>query len=232
MSLIGASLAVMMAGLPLDGPVGAIRIGRVDGEFVINPSLEQIQTGEMNLVCAGKKGTMNMIELDAKQVSDAIVKQAIALAQTKIDEMCDIQTEYLSQFTITPREAVFNKPSEILLASVRSLFTDEVKDGMVGNTKVSFNEKFNEFQHIVLDQMKDLMDTDSENYSYSKIKMAVFQVAKDAVRDRTLQEDLRVDNRAMTDIRPLFTQVDTVPRVHGSGLFRRGDTQVLSTVTL
>ena len=129
-----------------------------------------------------------MIECDAKQVPDAIVNEAIVLAQAKIDEMCDIQTQYLSQLTVTPRAAVFNKPSDVLVNAVRDLFTDEIKNGMIGNTKVSFNEKFNEFQHMVLDQMKDLMSSDSETYSYSKIKMAVFQVAKDVVRDRTLQE--------------------------------------------
>lgn len=173
-----------------------------------------------------------MIELDAKQVSDEIVNEAFALAQAKIDEMCDFQSEYLTQFEVKTREVTFNKPSEVLLDYVRSLFSDEIKNEMIGNTKVTFNERFNEFQHAVLDQSKELMDGDDDDYTYSKIKMAVFQVAKDAIRDRTLQEGLRVDNRGMTDIRPLFTQVDTVPRVHGSGLFRRGDTQVLSTVTL
>lgn len=233
MSLVGSSLATMMAGLPLDGPVGAVRIGRKDGQFIINPTLEEIHTGEMNLICAGKQWSINMIELDAKQVSDEIVKEAFILAQTKIDEMCEIQRQYLSAFSITTKAVVYNKPSWVTLDYVRGLLTDEIKNDMIGNTKVSFNEKFYEFERLVLEDAKaHIEDESKEEFSHSKLKMAVFQVVKDVIRDRTLHEGLRVDNRGMTDIRPLFTQVDTVPRVHGSGLFWRGDTQVLSTVTL
>lgn len=174
-----------------------------------------------------------MIELDAKQIPDEIVNEAFVLAQQKIDEMCDIQSQYLSQFSFTTREVVYNKPSEELLNYVRGLFTDEIRDEMIGNTKTSFNERFYAFEKYALEQAKDnIEDEANEHFSYSKVKMAVFQIVKDTIRDRTLHQGLRVDNRGMRDIRPLFTQVDTAPRVHGSGLFRRGDTQVLSTVTL
>lgn len=163
-----------------------------------------------------------MIECDAKQVPDDVIQQAFILAQEKIDEMCDIQNQYLTQFTITPREVVFNKPSETALSFVRNLYTPEIKNEMIGNTKVSFNDKFYEFERMCLESAKEhLDDADNEEFTHSKIKMAVFQVIKDVIRDRTLNEDLRVDNRSMTDIRPLFTQIDTVPRVHGAGLFRR-----------
>ena len=163
-----------------------------------------------------------MIELDAKQVSDEIIKQAFLLAQTKIDEMCDIQSQYLTSFSVTPREVVYNKPSQALLDYVRNLYSDEIKADMIGNTKVSFNDKFYEFERMVMEDAKASIEDDTiEDFTTSKVKMAVFQVIKDVIRDRTLHEGLRVDNRSMTDIRPLFTQVDTVPRVHGSGLFRR-----------
>ncbi len=174
-----------------------------------------------------------MIELDAKQVPDTVVKEAFILAQTKIDEMCEIQRQYLSSLQITNKQVMFNKPSSSLMEFVRGLYTDEIKHEMIGNTKVSFNEKFYEFQCLVLDAAKDHIDDETNEYfTASKTKIAVFDVIKNVIRDRTLHEGLRVDNRGMRDIRPLFTQVDTVPRVHGSGLFRRGDTQVLSTVTL
>lgn len=232
-SLIGSSLATMMAGLPLKWPVGAVRIGRIDGQFIINPTLEQIANGEMNLICAGKKGSINMIELDAKQVSDEIIKEAFILAQTKVDEMCDIQSQYIASFSITPREVVFNKPSQTATDFVKSLFDDETKANLIGNTKVSFNDHYKLFERRCLAEAKEqLADSENDDFTDSKIKMAVFDVIKYVIRDRTLQEGLRVDNRGMTDIRPLFTQVDTVPRVHGAGLFRRWDTQVLSTVTL
>lgn len=233
MSLIGSSLAVMLAGIPFQGPIGAVRIGRQDGQFIINPTLEQIEQGEMNLICAGKKGTINMIELDAKQVPDEIVNEAFALAQEQIDYMCDVQMQYLAQFTIETREVTFNKPSLALLEYVRGLFTQEIKSQMIGNTKVSFNKEYYAFQDYVFEQTKEqLEDETQEDFTNSKLKMAIFQVVKEVIRDRTLHENLRVDNRGMEDIRPLFIQVDTVPRVHGSGLFWRGDTQVLSTVTL
>lgn len=163
-----------------------------------------------------------MIELDAKQVPDEIVNEAIALAQTKIDEMCDFQTDYLTKVEVQPQEVMFNKPSQALLEVVRGLFVPEIKNDMIGNTKVSFNTKFSEFQQHVMTELDPLMKSDdNDDYTHSKVKMAVFQVVKDVIRDRTLHEDLRVDNRSMTDIRPLYTQVDTVPRAHGTGLFRR-----------
>ena len=163
-----------------------------------------------------------MIELDAKQVPDDIVNEAIALAQTKIDEMCDFQTDYLTKVEVQPQEVMFNKPSQALLEVVRGLFVPEIKNDMIGNTKVSFNTKFSEFQQHVMTELDPLMKSDdNDDYTHSKVKMAVFQVVKDVIRDRTLHEDLRVDNRSMTDIRPLYTQVDTVPRAHGTGLFRR-----------
>jgi polyribonucleotide nucleotidyltransferase len=164
-----------------------------------------------------------MIELDAKQVSDEIIKQAFILAQTKIDEMCDIQSQYISSLsTITPREVVFNKPSPTATDFVKSLFDDETRNNLIGNTKVSFNDHYKLFERRCLTEAKELIsDSENDDFTDSKIKMAVFDVIKHVIRDRTLHEGLRVDNRAMTDIRPLFTQVDTVPRVHGAGLFRR-----------
>lgn len=173
-----------------------------------------------------------MIELDAKQVSDDVIKTAFILAQTKIDEMCDIQSQYLTSFSITPRDVVFNKPSQTALDFVKNLFDDETKTSLIGNTKVNFNDHYKIFERKCLAQAKEQISSDDEDFTESKIKMAVFDVIKYVIRDRTLNEDLRVDDRKMNDIRPLFTQVDTIPRVHGAGLFRRGDTQVLSTVTL
>lgn len=164
-----------------------------------------------------------MIELDAKQVSDEIIKEAFILAQAKVDEMCDIQSQYLSSLSaITPREVVFNKPSQTATDFVQSLFDDETRNNLIGNTKVSSNDHYKLFERRCLAEAKEqLADSENDDFTDSKIKMAVFDVIKHVIRDRTLHEGLRVDNRSMTDIRPLFTQVDTVPRVHGAGLFRR-----------
>lgn len=130
-----------------------------------------------------------MIELDAKQVSDTVVKEAFILAQTKIDEICKIQRQYLSSCTVSPKTVMFNKPSSSLIEFVRGLYTDEIKNEMIGNTKVSFNDKFYEFQRLVLDVAKDHIDDETnEHFTASKIKIAVFDVVKNVIRDRTLHE--------------------------------------------
>lgn len=187
----------------------------------------------MNLICAGKYGSINMIELDAKQIPDEVINEAFALAQEKINEMCEIQKQYLAQFTLETREIKYNKPSVELLDYVRTQFTPEWYERLIGNTKTNFNKEYYAFHdHVFEITQEQLNDESLEEYTNSKLKMAIFQIVKEVIRDRTLHQNLRVDNRTMEDIRPLFTQIDTVPRVHGSGLFWRGDTQVLSSVTL
>lgn len=130
---------------------------------------------------------MNMIELDAKQVPDTIVKDAFVLAQEYIDMMCDIQMQFASQFEVIPKEITYNKPSQAVLDFVRELFVDDIKNNMIGNTKVSFNERFYDFQHQVSEEAKDHIDDElKEDFTNAKIKMAVFQIVKEAIRDRTL----------------------------------------------
>ena len=137
-----------------------------------------------------------MIECDAKQVSDEIINEAFLLAQSKIDEICDMQNNYLTQFTITPREVMFNKPSESTLNFVKFLFTDEVQSKIIGNTKVNFNHEFKIFERFCLAEAKEQIEDESnEDFTESKIKMAVFDTIKYVIHNRTLDENLRVDNR-------------------------------------
>ena len=233
MDIIGASLSIMAAGIPFDGPVGAAQIGYLDGEFIVNPTKEQLEKSELNLLVAGKKGSINMIECESLEFPDELMKQAFTLGQKVINEACDLQLDFLKTLDIQQKEITFNKPSEATMAFVKALLTDEKLQALAGNTKVPFNDLFNQYEKEALEAAKEKAESeDAEEYTESKIKMAVFNTVKAFIRSRTLATGKRIDDRQIKDIRPLFCETDNLPRVHGSGLFRRGDTQVLSTVTL
>lgn len=233
MTIIGSSLAVMAAGIPFDGPVGAARIGYKDGQFIVNPTRAELETGMANLIVAGKKWSINMIECDAREIPADKIKEAFKIGQAEIDASCAMQAEFIAKLTINPKEITYNKPNEAVIARVSGIINSEKLQAMTGNTKVSFNDLYYTYEKEVLELAKEKMDEDKDgHFTYSKVKMAVFDVIKKFIRHRTITEGIRIDNRTPEDIRPIYCEVDLLPRVHGSALFRRGDTQILSTVTL
>ena len=233
MHIIGASLSIMAAGIPFDGPVGAAQIGYLDGEFIVNPTLEQLEKSELNLLVAGKKGSINMIECEGKEFPDDLMKKAFDLGQKVIDEACDWQLEFLKTLEIKTQEITFNKPSEETMQLVDQVLTAERLEAMAGNTKTPFNELYSQYEKEALALAAEKAESEqASEYTESKIKMGVFNAVKKFIRSRTIEIGKRIDDRGELDIRPLYCEVDNLPRVHGSGLFWRGDTQVLSTVTL
>ena len=233
MTIIWSSLAVMAAGIPFDGPVGAARIGYKDDKFIINPTREELETGMANLIVAGKKWSINMIECDAREIPADKIKEAFKLGQQEIDASCDMQTKFLSELTITPKEITYNKPSEELIARVSGIINADKLQAMTGNAKVSFNDLYYTYEKEVMELAQEKAKDDEQgHYTSSKVKMAVFNVIKKFIRHRTVAEWIRIDDRKPEDIRALYCEVDTLPRAHGSAIFRRGDTQILSTVTL
>lgn len=232
-SIIGSSISIMAAGLPFDGPVGAAQIAYLDGKYIVNPTNTELDKAELNLIVAGKKGSINMIETEANEVTAEVLKKAFEIGQEEIDRSCDFQLQYLSQLSITPKEVIFNKPSSALEDAVRSYLGEERLNSMMWNTKVSFNDSFYLFEKELLEAFKEqIADESNEDYSVSRVKMAFFNVTKYFIRERTLNQGKRVDDRGQFDIRPLYCEVGLFERTHGTGLFWRGDTQVLSTVTL
>lgn len=231
-SILWCSLAILAAGIPLDGPVWVARVGRVDGQFVINPTLEQIKLWDINLIVAGPKWMINMIECDAKEVDEATIKEAFKIWLDHVNKVIDEQTKFLSQLTIKTLTPTLNNPEEGLLNYIHSLFTQDWKEQIYA-TNADFSEVLSAFE----DEVKACCKTKAEenpamSYSSTQIRMAVFKVVKNDVRLRTLNEQKRVDGRAMDEIRSLYCEVDVLPRVHGSSLFWRGETQVLNSITL
>ena len=233
MHIIGSSLSILAAGIPFDGPVGAAQIGYLDGQFIINPSLEQLEKSDLNLLVAGKKGSINMIECEGKEFPDELMKEAFTLWQKVIDESCDWQADFIKTLEIKHQEVSFNKPSEKTMEFINSYLTTEKLNAMAGNTKTPFNELYNLYEKDILTLAKEQLNEENEaDFTESKLKMGVFNAIKAFIRSRTIETGKRIDDRGILDIRPLYCETDNLPRVHGSGLFWRGDTQVLSTVTL
>ena len=233
MHIIGSSLSILAAGIPFDWPVGAAQIGYLDGQFIINPSLEQLEKSDLNLLVAGKKGSINMIECEGKEFPDELMKEAFTLGQKVIDESCDWQADFIKTLEIKTQEVSFNKPSEKTMEFINSYLTTEKLNAMAGNTKTPFNELYNLYEKDILTLAKEQTTEENEaDFTESKLKMGVFNAIKAFIRSRTIETGKRIDDRGILDIRPLYCEIDNLPRVHGSGLFWRGDTQVLSTVTL
>ena len=233
MHIIGSSLSILAAGIPFDGPVGAAQIGYLDGQFIVNPSLEQLEKSDLNLLVAGKKGSINMIECEGKEFPDNLMKEAFTLWQKVIDESCDWQADFIKTLEIKPQEITFNKPTEKTMELINSYLTSDKLEAMAGNTKTPFNELYNLYEKDIFALAKEQTTEENEaNFTESKLKMGIFNAIKAFIRSRTIETGKRIDDRGILDIRPLYCETDNLPRVHGSGLFWRGDTQVLSTVTL
>lgn len=147
----------------------------------------------------------------------AVLKDAFVLAQQEIDKVCDMQNEFLKQLEIQKKEVMFNKPSEALIAYVSNIITQDKLDAMTGFGKTSFNDLFYMYEKETLDLCKDkIADAEQEDFTEVKVKMAVFHVIKYFIRSRTLKTGKRIDDRDQKDIRPLFCEAGTLPRVHGS----------------
>lgn len=217
LTIVGSSLATMMSGVPFAGPVGAARIAYLDGQYIVNPTKEQLAQSMLNLLVAGPKGIINMIESEADEVPADILKKAFEIGQKEIDAICDAQTEFLAKCTVQQKEIVYNKPSESVIAYVTNILHDDKLQQLTGNTKVPFNELYTQFEKEVLEICKQKIDDDTdEEFTASKVKMAVFNVIKHFIRHRTIDTGKRIDDRSETDIRSLYGEVGLLPRVHGS----------------
>lgn len=174
-----------------------------------------------------------MIEAEGNEVEKELLKEAFVVGQKAIDESCDFQTKFLETLTVVPQKIMYNKPSEDLIAYISKILTEEKLQALTGNSKIPFNELSAIYEKEVLEISKEkIADAAQEDFTETKVKMGVFNVIKYFLRHRTLDTGKRIDDRDQKEIRPIFCEVASLPRVHGSGLFRRGDTQVLTTVTL
>ena len=231
-AIIWASLAIMLWWIPIEWPIGAVRIGYKNWEFIINPTYQDIEEWMLDLVIAWTEDTITMVECWAKEIPTDILMKAFEIAKQEIKKVCQWQKQFLSQFNIKQQEIVINKPSEDLIAFVKQIL-DPKLHLLMNTDKKTFWDLYEKFSEEIFEAAKPrLEDENDEIFTESKLKMAIFKVVKQFVREKILKEEKRVDWRKLDEIRPLYTEVGLVPRVHGSWLFQRWETQVLSITTL
>ena len=228
-AMIGTSIAISISEIPWNGPIAGVVMGYVDGKLIINPTLAEREKSDLYLTVAGTKEKVVMIEAGAKEVKEEIVFDAIMMAHEEIKKLCDFITEIQAEIgkkkiTYEPHvvdEELYNDIKEFGMDKLKFALDTDDKNVREANMKVFYAELYSHFEGKY-----------SEEENGADITEAVEKLMKYIVRRWILDEGKRVDGRGITDIRPLSAEVSILPRTHGSGLFARGQTQVLTVATL
>ncbi len=232
LAITAASCALMISDIPFDGPVGGVRIGLVDGEFVVNPTIQQMDTSTLDLRVAGSAEAIVMVEAGADIISEQTMLDALELAHQSIQDVIRVQHEMRAAVGKPKRDDYvrFGMP-EALVSRANELMADRVKE-LVSTTQLKGDRT--DSLNALEDELKEALAEEAEANGWSSrlVGNAFHDVLKETVRERILGEGIRPDGRDQYTIRALEAEVHLVPRPHGSGLFTRGETQVLSLATL
>lgn len=226
LSIIGASAALMISDIPFAGPVGAVRVGYIGGELVFNPSISQMEQSELDLRLAGTADAIIMVEGDGRELSEELVVRAIEAGYQAIQPLIALQEEIREAAGKPKRECTpFTIPDEL-----REMVRERVA-GPLAKTMATTTMKTERVE--ALEALRnELLAELGEGWEPQQVKQVFDEVLREVVRERILEEEIRPDGRGPSDIRSLSTEVGLLPRTHGSALFIRGETQVLSVATL
>ncbi len=226
LSIIGGSAAMMLSDIPWEGPIGAVRIGFVDGAFVINPTVSQMAASTLDLRMAGTADAILMVEAGADEFPEDMMLEALKLGHEAMQPLIEVQKKLRADLGKPKFEFVPVLPDPAVEAVVREWLGDRLYQAIALNPG-------KEAQHQALSALKEeLLAALGETYEAKALSQAFDSIEKAVVRDRILRENVRPDGRGPRDIRPISIAVGVLPRVHGSGLFTRGETQVLTVATL
>ncbi|MEW5803808.1 MAG: polyribonucleotide nucleotidyltransferase [bacterium] len=227
LSIIGASAALTVSDIPFSQPIAAVRVGLINGELVLNPTSKELDKSQLNLVVAGTKDAVVMVEGQASEISEEMMKNAISFAHRSMVPMLDLQEELQRQVQKQKIEVSQPVVNEELMSQIRGAFEEKMKKAIVIPGKMDRQEGLNK----ILDEA--IAEFGQEDELKQKEIKAIFEsIEKEAVRRLITEEGKRADGRTLTQIRPIDCQVSVLPRTHGSALFTRGETQALAIVTL
>ena len=231
LAMVGASAALTISKIPFMGPIGACRLGRVDGEFVLNPTHKQLAEGDLSLLLGGRKEAMNMIEVGAKELSEDVIADAIATAQKTVCEVCEM-IEELREKVGVEKEIPLVETDEQLESKICSQVSDRLYEVKQIPDKQKRGDAVKElFEQVIAEYCPEGQESSDAAPGKALIKRILSKAEGQAVK-RLLLEGKRSGGRGYGDIRPISCEVGILPRTHGSALFTRGETQSLVSVTL
>ena len=234
-AMFGSSLATSISKIPFDGPIAGVKVGRVNGEFVINPTVEETENSDIELTVAGTVDAINMVEAGAKQVSEDDMLEALMFGHEAIKELCEFEKQIVAEIGQEKMEYDVLEISDEVRNTVKEYCTERLDKALRIKDKLEKYNTIDELEEEIVakyeEENKDLEDEDLRKLLTS-VKLVFGEIEYDLFRTIVVKEKLRADGRKMTEIRPISTDIDLLPRTHGSALFTRGETQSLSVTTL
>ena len=234
-AMLGSSLATMISGAPFLGPIAGVKVGYIDGEYIINPTVEELEKSTLDLTVAGTFDAINMVEAGAKEVSEEIMLEGLMKGHAAIKELCKWQEEVISDIGISPFEYECLEIDSSLVKEVTKLIEKDLDKALRIKEKLERYERIDEIKENLIEKYTE----DNANLEKEELDLLLVSVNKifsdveyRLFRNIVVKEHIRSDGRKMNEIRPLSTDIDLLPRTHGSALFTRGETQCLAVTTL
>lgn len=233
-AMFGASLALCISDIPFNGPIAGVKVGRINGELVANPTVAQMEESDIDLTVAGTAQALNMVEAGAKEVSEEDMLAALMFGHEQIKKLCAFQEEIVAACGKEKREIELYAVDETIDSEVRKNFEAQIRAAVSIKEKLERYGKIDDLTDEAAEMIanKEYASEKDQNNAVKQAREICRGIEADEVRRLIIEDKVRPDGRQIDEIRPLNSQVDLLPRVHGSALFTRGETQVLSTTTL
>lgn len=226
-AMIGSSIALTISDIPFDGPTGSVMVGRIDGEFILNPNSEQREKSDLDLTVSGTEDAIMMVEAGCKEITEDVMLDAILYAHDEIKNIC--------KFVDKIKKEVGKEKEEFIAPEVNEELRDKIIEFAEEDIKIAIRTEEKKERESAINEIKDktienFLNEEEDNLK--DIKSILSNIEKDEVRNMILKDNIRPDHRKPEEIRPITSEVGLLPRAHGSGLFTRGQTQVLTAATL
>ena len=228
LAMIATSAALAISGVPFNGPIGAARVGYQNGNYTINPTYSDLETSELDMVVAGTKDAVLMVESEANELSEDVMLGAVMYAHEQFQVVIDSVSEFAKEVGVSPREWVAPEENESLLASIKSKFEDQISQAYQTVDKMERYEKMGDIKDAAVEEFV----SEDESITEDDVNNYIKKIEKSTVRERILAGEPRIDGRDNSTVRELAIETGVLENTHGSALFTRGETQALVVTTL
>ena len=235
-AMFASSLATSISKIPFNGPIAGVKVGRVNGQFVINPTPEELESSDLDLTVAGTKEAINMVESSAKEVPEDVMLEALMFGHEAVKELIGFEEEIINEIGVPKMEYETLSLEDDLVNNIKALATERMDQALRIKDKLEKYAAIDALKEEIIDtytkENEDILKEQELKELIVKVNMVLNDIEYELFRNIVVKEGIRADGRAMDEIRPLSTDIDILPRTHGSALFTRGQTQALSITTL